>query len=740
MSFPSYEPGAADPGDAYGPAGAPELAPEPFAGVPTNPELPPGFSPAEMEETLDLKVPLTDEEWRTLGQRFAREFFYFEDAFATRRDNAQDWRDDATVMPDSPVLDWRDAVVQTQDYAWMAKCRSFLTATAIDGTVQKLAQQILMPHPPFIAVPEEPTMDLNGIPIDLVQRAPDVQEAWQSLLEAAGWAESCRELFREIATACPAARKVSWCKKSIWVAERTLRQDEELMFALLEDGSTPPDEALIESVETDAMGRPRVKAKFVEKVVYEGARFTVIPMEDLIWFPATARHVDDTFAIGERIRVRGCDLMEKLKDKRSGYRREACEWLLAQPSDAPTQTEQMRQDRIAMSVTGAPTDDDLPEHREWQCVELAYRGRLGGEKMDKWYWVTFHPPTGTLIRCCYILDRHGECPYTIYNLKGERLVGMSVAEVNAVYQSAYTTLLNSALDLVSIMIGCSGSFLTTPGSGLKPNTFTIAPGRQIMVNDLNAIKHLEIPDNIPMAMREIREMLGLLRENSQTLTSTSNISLGKEAQGDKTATEIEMVFGQDQAISEQLGYGVALQCAKDLDKFRQLEAQYAKDSLRNYVAQGAEGAEHKAIEAELLAAPYKILPAGLTASSSAQARVQKAMMVLQTVMTNPILAVPENIFDALESYLQSLGQGNYALYIRRAKEALIMQQQAAAEDAAIQDQAAQEKGAILASEVEKTEAERKGQKPGKDGKMPPPPPGPGVMDAVSAMSNGGPPK
>ena len=737
MSFPAYDP------EGFG--GEPELAPEAFGTdgfgppptMPGAPRLPPGFSNAELEKQLDLRVPLDADEQRKEGFRWAQEWAYFQDTFARRRQNAQDWRDDAAVMPDNPVLDWRGAQ-QADRTAWMAKSRSFLTATAIDSTVQNLSQQIVSPQPPFLAVPDQPMYEINGVMVDLVQRAADVQEAWQALLERAGWAQSCRELFREMATASPCARKTTWARKSVWVAERTLTQDEDLLMALLETGE-PPDEALLASIETDRSGRPRVKAKFKEQVTYEGAEFTVIPMEDLVWFPATARHVDNAFAIGERVRVRGCDLIEKLKDKQSGYYREAVEKLLATPSDAPTETERQQQERVAMAVPGAPTAEDDPEYREWQCIELAYKGKLGGEKMDKWYWLTFHPGTQTLLRCCYILDRHGKCPYTIYNLRGEKLVGMSIAEINAVYQSTYTTLLNNALDLVSIMVGCAGSFLyDSRTKAFDPNTFTLNPGTQTPIkgNPKDIIFHLPLPDNIPMALREILNMLGVIRENSQTLTSTSNISLGKEAAGDKTATEIEAVFGQDQAIAEQQGYGIAILCAQDLEKFRQLEAQYASQATKSYVANGETGMKHVEIEAELLAAPYTIVPAGLSAASSGQARLQKAMMALQVVMGNPILATPETILDCLESVLQALGVGNTKIFIARAKQMLLMQQQAQAEAAGLQDQAAQEKGALIAGEVERAGAANAKAKPGANGKMAPPQ-GPSLMEAIAASEAGG---
>ncbi len=697
---------------------------------------PPGFAPGEIEEGLDLSVRLDEDERNRLGQQMTQELAYFEQCVADRRENAVVWRDQAQMMPNYPLTDTRNDPGSTD---WMARAQSLLTSVACRSAAQKLMQQIVLPQPPFIAEPQEVLADINGQEVDLVQRAPDVEDAWENRLGKCGWRQAMTELFEELTVVCPCAVRVEWEKEEISYPERTVQQDDETFTALLETGSDP-QEALMESISTDAAGRPKVRPKFVKKTVREGAFFSVIPFERLVFLPGSAYHVADTFAIGEYKRVRACDLRECAKDRRHGYYREAVEHLLDQPSDSVDETERVRQDRAAISAD-LPTVDDDPEYREWNCVRLSLRGRLGREKDEKWYWLLVHPGTQTVLQCCYQLDRHGACPYTVFNYFGQRMVGMSVAELNATSQEAHTMLLNAALDLTFIMVCAGGSFFYEKGSGYNPNMGTIAPGRQIPVLSVQGIKRFEIADNIPQALAALYEAANGWREMSQTLTSTSNISLGKEAQGDKTLGEIELVFNQDQAISEVIGYSVALSVQTLMEKWRQVDAQYAPTAEVSYLKQapqvGMDGAvtnawQQKKIEPELLGSDgYCIVPAGLTSSSSGQARYQKAFMALQTVMANPMMAsVPEIMFDATESVLQALGVGNASLWVSRAKQAFAEQQMVAA-------QQAQAKAGMLAEGVTAAEEERKSAKPGKDGKMPPLPPGPTMMDAIGAVSGGG---
>lgn len=641
-------------------------------------ELPEGFDNASIEETLDLRVRLTDEEQASLGQRLAKEIYFFCSALQDRMNNASVWRDDASMMPDNPVFN--DQSDQQNRYAWMARVRSVLTSVAARSAAQKLFQQVVMPHPPFVAVPLQQAYQVNGIELDLVQRGPDVEKAWDSLLDEAGWREACRELFfDELTVVCPTAMKVVWERQTVAVPVRKLQQDTEQMLALGQAGVNP-QEAIVESIATDRAGKPKVNVEFEERVVQEGPVFSIIPLEDLIWLPVTARHQKDAFAVGERVRLSGSFLTKERDNKRGGYFPEVIDELLQTASDPPSYWEELYQDRAAIDAD-TPTAEELPEHKEFACVELAYKGRLKNEKGDRWYWLTVHPASQRVLRACYMLDRHGMCPYEIMNYFGSKLMGMSVGELNAVPQNAYTTLWNNFLDLVNILQASGASFAIDPSAlplGMDVNMFTLAPGRQLPLRrPKDNLAPLPIADNIPQALQAIILALGELKKDSQLLTSTSNVSLGKEAEGDKTLGEIQLVFGQDQAISEVNGYGVALAMARILEKFRQLEAQYCRTTKRRFVTESDDGTglQHLFIEPELLAAPYRIIPAGLTASASASTRYQKAAMAMQAVATNPLTAqIPEIMFEALQSLLQALGVPQATKWITIAKQAYAQQQ------------------------------------------------------------------
>lgn len=718
--------------------------------------LPEKWRPENLVKRIDLRVRLNEEQQRKLGVRLAAEAKYFDNSTQQRRQNMADWRDDATMMPDYPMTDGRDA---DPSPSWMSRSRSVLTSVACRSATQKLIQQILLPHPMNVAVPMQKMWESGGKQFDLVTEAPNVEEAWDSLLDEAKWPQVARELFEELPVCCPCAVKVVWEKDVIYVPEQTVDQDDEAFQAYLE-GGVEPGEAWLESFDTDSRGNPKVKPVWKEKVLREGNTFSVIRAEELVYLPVNVRHPKDAYAIGERIRISGQELMDKKRETLSGYFPDAIDKVLKEESDSFNETQQLRLERRALTPSGASEDEeDYPEHRQYDCLKLAYKGRLGSEKFDKWYWLLVHVPSQTLLQACVILDRHGLCPYTIFGYYGTGFDAMGVAELNAVPQDQFSKSMNDALDLQTILVNQGGSVWVGPGAGLDPNTFTWTPGRAQPCLNPEQIKPVEAgQQNIPPALAALGASLEMQKNLSQLLTSTSNVSLGKEADGDATATEVRAVFSADQAISEVLGLGVAMSEAELLEKFRQNVSQYAKGSTQAYIAKDPAGQVlHKKIDVELLSAPYKIEPAGLTASSSGEARYAKANIAYQLVLSNPVfLEDPMVVLEAALGVFQSLGTPNGDKWVAQAQariqEQMMMQKmqmlaegQVAEEENAEMDAqnqqgaADEEAGAAAHAEMlAKAATQKLPGPPGKNGKpgpgMPPP-----MMDIIGAMSgaNGG---
>lgn len=719
-------------------------------------QMPEQWRPESLLRRIDLRVRMDDEQQRKLGQRLAQEARFFDNATQQRRQNMADWRDDATMMPDYPMTDGRDAVPAPD---WMSRSRSVLTSVACRSATQKLIQQVLLPHPMNVAVPLQRlwASPRTGQQFDLVQEATNVEEAWDSLLDEAQWPQTARELFEELPVVCPCAVKVTWEKDIIHVPEMTVDQDDERFQQYIE-GGVEPGEAWLESMDTDARGNPRVKPVWKEKVLREGNTFTVIRGEELVFLPVNVRHPKDAYAIGERVRLSGQTLMDKKKDRLSGYFPDAIDRVLMEDSDAFDETQQLRLERRALDPqSGSDDEEDFPEHRQYDCLKLAYRGRLGSEKFDKWYWLLVHVSSQELLQACVILDRHGLCPYTVFGYYGTGFDAMGVAELNAVPQDQFSKSMNDALDLQTILVNQGGSIWVGPGAGLDPNTFTWTPGRAQPCLNPEQIKPVETgQQNIPPALRELNASLTMQKDLSQLLTSTSNISLGKEAEGDTTATEVKMVFNQDQAISEVLGLGVALSTADLLEKFRQNESQYSKGSKRAYIVDSVDGIQHKEIDVELLSAPYKIVPAGLTAASSGQARYARANIAYQLVITNPVLmSDPIVVLEAAQGVFQAIGTPEGDKWVAQAKarvqEQMMMQQlqlqaegQAAEEEMAeMQEQerqGAENEDAAAAGQAEMLARAATQKMPGKPlakGQKPGPGAAPPLMDVIGQMMNGG---
>lgn len=710
----------------------PMVAPPPPNGL----RLPDGWNPGEAESRLDLRVRLTPDKRADTGVWLTTEIGYYKEAWGDRRAMAQDWRDAAAMMPNWPLTDPRGGGGDQGQTTWMSWLRFPGTRLAVQSFTQALTQQFLSQDPAFVAIPQQvmwsPLSDaadapqMPGFTENLVTRAPDAERALQSLLEKADWKSRCRELFDEIGRVCPAALYVGRRRESVWVLEGLGEFDDEVFEGLVETGEVAPFDAYQEATATDAQGRPRVRRSWREEVTHDGIEWRVVPYEEFIALPAKARHEQDTFAMGEWRTLKASEARRLAADRLSGYYRDALLELMERPSDPLDDDESNQYDRDGYQGDQV-TATDRPEYRQWRVVDLALKGTLDGDHREKWYWVTVHPATQTLLRCVYILDKHGACPYIPFNAIGAKLVGESVAELNSVLQSSADKIACDMIDLLSIMTGCGGSVLVQEGSYINLDELVFRPGTAMRVLDVNGIKHLPLPDNIPAVLNYGMQLLRYLFDLTQLVTATSNLSLGQQSEGETTATEATMVFRQDAAIRESNALTIGLQLGKAARLTAQLEAQCCKDASYKWMERAEGGLSEKEIDPRLLGAPYQWMPAGLSASSSAQVRYQKAMTLMQLAQTNQFLApVVEIQLEALEEVLQALGQQDYRQWMEMIKRRLALMvaaeqagalqaEQAGAEEAASGEEAAAAEAGLQMHAMEREDAQAAAANAGKNG-------------------------
>jgi hypothetical protein len=689
--------------------------PAPPMGMPQQPvqQLPPEWNPDMVASKWDLRVKLDREERDELGEWLSSETFAFLEAWDDRRASAQIWRDAANMMPNWPVTDPRGGGDQSNQTLWMSRCRYPGSAVACLSQQQSLTQQLLTPNPAFTAIPQQIMWSPDGgtTTYNLVEWAPDVSRALQSLLDRSGWKQRVQDLFREIMQVCPAALHVMRDKDCVYVMEPEGRQDEAQLGEDLEAGVMSPVEAYEASIETNADGTPRVRRGWREEVLKDGVEWRVVEAERFIRFPAGARYEDDTFAMGELITLTARGLKKKLDEPLSGFYPDAVEELLDTPSD-DLENDDLRAmwDREGYQNPGTPTVDDKKEYRQWVGVELEIRGHLDGDlKREKRYLVTYHPGTKKILRLVYVSDKHGYCNYVPVNFMGAKLVGMSLCELNAVLQDSADKILGDTHDLLSILTACGGSLLAEESAVPDWDQVVFVPGKVIPVQRINGIMPVPMDRNIPAAIQQNVALLGMLWDLMQKLTATSNISLGQESERDQTATEATMLFRQDAAIRETNALGVALSLGKAAKLTAMLEAQCCKDPEYKWIEKAEQGQTERTIDPRLLGAPYEWICSGITGSSNPQVRYQKAITVQALVQQTPFLGqVPEIQEEALVEVLQALDVQDVREWMAKAKayqEQIAMANQMAAQAMAAREQQSQQQQLAAGDEMAAANAE-----------------------------------
>lgn len=650
--------------------------------------LPEGWRPQDQFQKYDLRVNLDEAEQTELGGWISDNVALFLQTWADRRDNGQEWRDAANMMPNWPILDPRGGD-SANEALWMAHARWPGLAIACISQQQSMTQQLLTPSPAFTPVPLQLYWSPDDVtpPYNLADRAPDVAKALQSVLDKGGWKQRCLDLLDEITKICPAAIKVERKFDEIFVMERTVRRDDALMADLLEAEVMSPVEAMMEATETTASGKPKVRRTWRPETICDEARWRVVRAEDYIRFPPLARYADDCWAMGELTTLTARDLQKRLDEPLSGYYRDAVQRLLDTPSDDGSLYEWVRDqyDREGAQDVGAPTEGDRPEYRQWFGVDLEVRGFLDGSKQEKRYLVTVHPPTKTLLRCVYLNDTHGRFNYVPVNLYGNKLTGMSLCERGAVLQESGDKILGDLHDLYSIMVGCGGSLIAEESAVPNWDALTFVPGRVAPVTRIDGIMPVPMAQNLPAAIQQGMALLESIWAMLQKLTSTSNITLGQESEHDQTATEATILFRQDAAIRETNAMTVALALGEAARLTALSEAQHCESPEYSWIDRSEDGqmAEAK-IDPRLFGAPYQWVCSGMTGTSSPQVRFQKAMTVMGIVQQSPFLAPVEDIqWEALEEILQALDVPDYREWLAKAKafreQAMLMQQMAEAQ-------------------------------------------------------------
>ncbi len=624
----------------------------------------PGFLPDSPAEAVDYTVDLTESEQKALAQRLGREFDHFKGQTESRRENAREWRDAAAMMPDT---------ASGED--WQSDARAPFTRLACQNHTTRLNQQLLGNDPHFTAVAKKRTFQAPEMPqpLPLPPLLPIIEDSLNSLLEEADFPRIARRVHRELPVVSPCAVRVQWKRDVRRVPVLQVKADIEETTLLMETGMDPV-EAYLSPLEKDKDGNARLRLGLEDRVVKDGVDLAMVPFERLVLFPATAEVREDLWGIGERLMLRGMDLQRGAEQ--GVYLKDAVKRLLERKSDGFSDAAQDRFDRSGLDDGGTATAQDDAKYQEYDCIEVCLLDDLNKDDALEWYIVTVHLESETLLRCQLSPYEHGRPYYHLFPYVEDTLMGLSIAELTAVLQDQGNACQQQFTDLVEMLVAAGGSFFYDKTSGFNPNRFTLAPGTQIPVDNINGILPFPLAQNIPTALQHLLAMMELLNTQNEKLTASSNVALGRETEGQKTLGEVQAVVNQASQIFEDYSRQVAQDWAAVADLVRLTAAQYA-DKGRVEVRNTA-GPEpiFASVPASLLKAEVDLVPAGLSGYSDQSARLQRDLLVLNTMLPQPsIQGDPTISADMLSQFLQDVRWPDWQGLSDRLKQSASLQSQ-----------------------------------------------------------------
>jgi len=148
-----------------------------------------------------------------------------------------------------------------------------------------------------------------------------------------------------------------------------------------------------------------------------------------------------------------------------------------------------------------------------------------------------------------------------------------VAEKIASIQDAATAVLNQLIDHGDLVLNLHGNWFYDGTMEFNPAKNIARMGQPIRVGNVDGIKLIDVGP-IP---QEHYNLYQLLKDMADLVTATSNPSLGKTTDTQKTLGEIQIVAGASNMIFEEHAARVARSWAKVWDQVRWLAAQFGEN-------------------------------------------------------------------------------------------------------------------------------------------------------------------
>ncbi len=524
---------------------------------------------------------------------------------------------------------------------------------------------------------------------------------------------------------------------------------------------------MFEGLAKDKEGKVKRGIMFETEETFRGIRFKVIPFEDGILIPAHVRDWTQARGIGEVLMVSGEELRLGAEAKPPIYLRDAVDDLLKFDSDDPMNphADESREERLEAQGLeideAAPYIEDDPEklYADYRCYHLCYRGDWNRDGEMEWARILLHAESGAILKFQYLPWRHGEPEYVMFpylNRPGE-LLGAGVAEMVAGYQDAETAVICQLINHADLDINMP-PFVAGRGAMIDIDKFQQIMGKPICIEG-SVAEIVPYPRN-PLPP-EHYNLPALLKDRRDALTRSNNTSIGKEAPGQQTLGELQILTAAGNLQFEDAAAGVARTHEIVFDQVRWLVSQFGLKKGRLRYRKAAEPAMQltgdeegtggvptaptfNEIDAETLRAKVDIRATGLSQMSDMQSRIQQAAFTWQLLGPLPEMQDPNLRLTVLDYMLTSyrVPVKDKILQAIRAywQQQMMLQQQMAAAQAL----AGQQQQAAAGAEMDAQHAQAEAQLQAgmaNEGMMPPPGSGPpqgpvGPMTAAMPPGNG----
>lgn len=271
------------------------------------------------------------------------------------------------------------------------------------------------------------------------------------------------------------------------------------------------------------------------------------------------------------------------------------------------------------------------------------------------------------------------------------------------------TLINQLVDAGSLANTQSG--IINSRSGLKRGSLKLKRGEFVEENlRTDDIRKALMPIQFKEPSHVLFQLLGLIQDYSNRVTTVSEMFTGEMPASDTTATAVVNLIEQGLKVFAAIYKGLHRSFSTELQKLYDLNGLYVDETeyfsiVVNQDRLKETGIPAEVVQQEINASDYRrkmdVIPVSDPGIISKTEKITKAQLVYETIMQNPLTANnPVSLFAALDAYLRAVdeNEANIDKVLKPTEEQVqlsVQQQQQQAQEQQLKQQALEQYAAQL---------------------------------------------